>query len=650
MKKFAVLLLALAVFMLFCGMAGAEPITGTCGENLTWTLENNVLTISGTGEMTITANANAPWDRHRDSTTTVVIDSGVTSIGNNAFFNHNSLTSVSIPGSVTKIGGGAFMNCSSLAGIALPDNLTDIGRLAFAHCSSLESVTIPNGVTGIGHNAFQECTSLKSITIPDSVTSIGDSAFQNCSSLERVSIPDSVTSIGDGAFSDCGSSLRIRCEKRSEAWTYATANSIPVECVTHGDLSYYPKVESTCTAAGNIEYWECADCGMKFSDEAATAVIDGSVTTEALGHDWSKITYTWADDHSKVTAAVECSRGCGVEPQTKEVADTSAVTKDPTCTEKGRTIYTAEFVNGIFSKQEKVIENVDALGHDRVHHAGQAATCTKAGWKDYDTCKRCDYTTYAKIPALGHKWGAPAYAWAKDKSAVTAKRVCAHDASHVQTETVKTTYKVTKKPTYTAAGVGTYTTKPFTNTAFKKQTKKVSIAALPRTSISKATVKAIGDQVYTGSAIKPALTVKYKGTKLVKGTDYAVSFADNVKPGKATVTITGKNAFKGKATVTFTILPKKVKLVSVKPGKTLLTVTWKKGAAITGYEIEYSLKKDFSKPKTVKVTAAATVKTKIQKLKPGKTYYVRIRAYRKVGSKMYYSDWSDSMKAKVPVE
>ena len=127
-----------------------------------------------------------------------------------------------------------------------------------------------------------------------------------------------------------------------------------------------------------------------------------------------------------------------------------------------------------------------------------------------------------------------------------------------------------------------------------------------------------------------------------------MSFADNVKPGKATVTITGKNAYKGKKTVTFSILPKKVKLVSLKPGKAKITVTWKKGAAITGYEIEYSLKKNFSASKTVTVSGAATVKTQIKNLKPGKIYYVRIRAYKKVGSKKYYSEWSNGMKAKVP--
>ena len=249
-----------------------------------------------------------------------------------------------------------------------------------------------------------------------------------------------------------------------------------------------------------------------------------------------------------------------------------------------------------------------------------------------------------------HNWKTPTYTWAKDKGTVTAKRVCSRDSSHQETETVETVYKVTKKATYTAAGSGTYTSKAFTNTAFQKQTKKVTLAMLPRTSITKAKVTAIGDQVYTGSAIKPALTLKYSGKKLVKGTDYTVSFADNVKPGKATVTITGKNAYKGKTTVTFKILPKKVKLVSVKPGKAKITVTWKKGAGVTGYEIEYSLKKNFSASKTVTVSGAATVRTQIKNLKPGKAYYVRIRAFKKVGSKKYWSEWSDSMKATVPKE
>ena len=158
--------------------------------------------------------------------------------------------------------------------------------------------------------------------------------------------------------------------------------------------------------------------------------------------------------------------------------------------------------------------------------------------------------------------------------------------------------------------------------------------------LSNAKVTAIKNQVYTGKAIKPTVTVKYDNTKLTKGTDYTVSYKNNKKIGTATVTITGKGNYTGKKTVKFDIVPKPVKLSSLTAGKKELTVKWIKGSNITGYEIEYSLKKDFKDKKTVTIKKAATTKTVLKKLQAAKTYYVRIRTYKTVNGKKYYSDWS----------
>ena len=158
--------------------------------------------------------------------------------------------------------------------------------------------------------------------------------------------------------------------------------------------------------------------------------------------------------------------------------------------------------------------------------------------------------------------------------------------------------------------------------------------------ISKAKVTAIKAQVYTGKAIKPAVVIKYDGKKLTKDKDYTLSYKNNKQIGKATVTITGKGNYTGKKTVKFDIIPKAVKLSSLTAGKKELTVKWSKGSGITGYEIEYSLKKDFKTKKSVVIKKAATTKTVLKKLQAKKTYYVRIRAYKTVGGKKYYSAWS----------
>ncbi len=166
-------------------------------------------------------------------------------------------------------------------------------------------------------------------------------------------------------------------------------------------------------------------------------------------------------------------------------------------------------------------------------------------------------------------------------------------------------------------------------------------------SIKKCTITGIKDAVYTGKAIAPAPVVKYNGKKLVRDRDYTVKYANNKAVGTATVTITGIGKYGESVKKTFKINPKSVALSAVTPGTKQLTVTWKKGAGITGYEIQYSLKKTFASAKKVTITKAATVKTVIKKLQPKKTYYVRIRTYKTVKGRKYYSAWSGAKSATV---
>ncbi|MDD6610696.1 MAG: leucine-rich repeat protein [Clostridiales bacterium] len=181
--------------------------SGTCGDNLTWTLDQNgTLTIRGTGKMYDWSDeSDVPWYQLQNQIIEVDIGNSVTSIGNCAFYSCDSLTSVTIGNGVTSIGNYAFYDCHSLTSVTIPDSVTTMGKHTFQGCSSLESVTIPDSVTSIGYNAFSDCGSLTSVTIPDSVTSIGSSAFYGCGSLTSVTIPDTVTSIGSWAFAYCDS-------------------------------------------------------------------------------------------------------------------------------------------------------------------------------------------------------------------------------------------------------------------------------------------------------------------------------------------------------------------------------------------------------------------------------------------------------------
>lgn len=183
----------------------AAPTEGTCGEKVTWKLAGGTLTISGEGEMKDYASNTMPWKDSRDAITKVAVESGVTTIGNNAFYGCKNLTQVSLPDGLICIGSSAFNGDSSLTEIQIPSSVNEIKATAFRDCSSISSVDIPDGVTIINDSTFYGCSNLRNVTIPDSVVTISGSAFRNCTALAGISIPNSVINIGSYAFENCKS-------------------------------------------------------------------------------------------------------------------------------------------------------------------------------------------------------------------------------------------------------------------------------------------------------------------------------------------------------------------------------------------------------------------------------------------------------------
>lgn len=260
-KRILSLLLVMVMTISFTPIISHAETSGTCGENLIWTLDDKgTLTISGTGDMKdYHYTENAPWYAERNNIKTINIQNGVTSIGNIAFYYCN-VTSVTIPDGVTSIGEGAFRNCYDLANITIPNNVTSIGDFVFSDCRSLTSINIPNSVKTIGDYVFDNCSSLTSITvaednnvymsidgilfnksateliqfppgresidyiIPDTVTTIGERAFYGCNSLTSVTIPNSVTSIGDFMFYYCRNLTAINVAEDNEV--YSSINGV----------------------------------------------------------------------------------------------------------------------------------------------------------------------------------------------------------------------------------------------------------------------------------------------------------------------------------------------------------------------------------------------------------------------------------------
>ena len=182
--------------------------SGTCGyngDNLIWALSGDgVLTISGEGEMMNYSDSSvAPWYPHRTKILSAVVEDGVTSIGDYAFYACLKLISVSLPDGIESIGRSAFMDCAKLAEMDIPKGVTDIESYAFQGCSTLSYVEIPEGVTNIGNGAFYNCSNMASITIPEGIACIDECTFENCAKLTAITIPKGVTRIGRKAFKNC---------------------------------------------------------------------------------------------------------------------------------------------------------------------------------------------------------------------------------------------------------------------------------------------------------------------------------------------------------------------------------------------------------------------------------------------------------------
>ena len=295
--------------------------------------------------------------------------------------------------------------------------------------------------------------------------------------------------------------------------------------------------EPTCTEAGETTF-TCVD-----GDDSYTQVI------QPLGHKYGEVTYTWSDDKSTCTAKRVCANDAS-HIETETVKTTSVITKAATCDEAGTKTYTATFENSAFAKQTST-SSIPATGHK--YNEGvvtKAPTCTEKGVKTF-TCVDGDHSYTEEIPATGHKYGEATYTWSSDKSTCTAKRVCANDASHIETETVNVTSTITKNATCTTTGTKTYTA-TFKNGAFANQTSTITIPA---------TGHKYGTPTYTWSSDKSTCTAKrvcannasHIETETVNVTSAIIKEATCTETGTKVYTATFKNGAFAKQTNTVTI-------------------------------------------------------------------------------------------------
>ncbi len=211
-KRVLSLLTALCLVFSMIPVAFAEETesraadSGTCGENLSWSFEpdTGVITISGTGPMTDyshTSTNEIPWYHHASQITTVVVEEGVTTIGQAAFYQCSNLAELTLPSTLTSIGQHAFSYCA-ISQLELPDGLLSLGSFK---SNPITELVIPDSVTSICDNAFQECMELTRVVLPAGLETCGQMVFSGCSQLSQVVMPQvpNLRYFNGGVFSGC---------------------------------------------------------------------------------------------------------------------------------------------------------------------------------------------------------------------------------------------------------------------------------------------------------------------------------------------------------------------------------------------------------------------------------------------------------------
>ncbi len=210
--------------------------SGEIGDNITWTIKDGVLELSGKGKMEDYCYFNIRTDLVKK----IVVNDGITSVGNDAFSYFLNVTEIKLADSIEEIGYNAFCMCQSLEKITLPKSLDSIGEYSFSECYSLKEVDFPEELEKIGKHAFAFCTSLETVQLLTDVERIDDGAFMDCEKLGEIFIPSKIKRLGSDIFEGCNNDLVIHGLKDSKIEEYAKENSLSFEEIPVIDMEEEP--------------------------------------------------------------------------------------------------------------------------------------------------------------------------------------------------------------------------------------------------------------------------------------------------------------------------------------------------------------------------------------------------------------------------
>ena len=369
--------------------------------------------------------------------------------------------------------------------------------------------------------------------------------------------------------------------------------------------NYYNQLKPADLKDHDIKYadeaWVCTSCGKIFTDAEGIVEYDPDPCKD--GHtiviDQGKAATCTTDGltegkHCSVCKTVLVPQE--VIPASHNWEENFTIDKEPSCTTEGRKSIHCKKCGE--TKDEQVIP---ATGHDFTEwETIEETSCTKEGITQR-RCKICGFTETKKLDKKAHEWG--------------------------------TEYTVDQPATFAADG---------SKSIHCKNCKTISEAiAIPRINSVKISATAY---TYSGGVKTPSVTVKdANGNALHNKTDYIVQYASGRKNvGTYKVIVTFKDNYSGKKTLSYTINPKGTAISSLSKSKKAFTAKWKKQSAQTsGYQLLYSTNSKFkSRNKYVTVSSYKTTSKTIKKLAAKKKYYVKIRTYKSVSGKKYYSGWS----------
>lgn len=284
-KRFLAGLMTLCMLLTLLPTALAAETAGGTG----WSIQDGKLTVTAAigedGVIPDNGYARAPWSEYSDAVTSIVLESGVTSIPVGAFAQLTKATTISLPETLTYIGDAAFERCA-FTSITLPASLTELGSWPF-NCRYLTELLVASGsqtyksVDGVLFTkdgtelvCYPQGKTAESYDIPDGVTTIGDSAFTNTGWLTSVDLTG-VKTVGNSAFFGCGG-LTVQLPDSIESIGYNafgdmqnTTITVPASATFVGELAFNgPNLTEILVDEANPSY--CSVDGVRFTKDGKT--------------------------------------------------------------------------------------------------------------------------------------------------------------------------------------------------------------------------------------------------------------------------------------------------------------------------------------------------------------------------------------------